>query len=279
VTDLEQLFQDAAALAEEGKTAPVDPLGSLARARTAARRRRWTMIAVPACAALAVAAVAVTTSLLPIGRDSGTSNGQEGLGSAPTSSAAAGPACSYQSTTTDDATPSGSQRKAGPDVGLPPSRATDLPSQATIHTNRGDITLSLRPQTPCTVNSFAHLASHGYYDDTACHRLTTKGIFILQCGDPSGTGLGGPGYTYGDEDLKGTTYPAGTVAMANAGPDTNGSQFFLVYQETKLEPDYTAFGQIAAGLDVMTQIAAAGTTPPDDGKPNQPVRITSITLS
>ncbi|MDT7572180.1 MAG: peptidyl-prolyl cis-trans isomerase [Actinomycetota bacterium] len=274
MTDLEQLFQDAAALAEEGETAPLDPVGSLRRARSAARRRRWTMLAVPASAALAVVAVAVATSSLPIGRGSDPSNDREGLGSAPSPTAAAGTPCSYQPTPSD-----GSRgTKVGVDVGLPPATATHLPAQATVHTNRGDITLSLRAQTPCTVNSFAHLAGHAYYDETPCHRLVTQGIFALQCGDPSARGTGGPGYTYPDEALEGTTYPAGTVAMANSGPDTNGSQFFFVYEESKLGPNYTAFGRITAGLDVLVQIAAAGTTPANDGRPNQPVQITSVSL-
>ena len=152
---------------------------------------------------------------------------------------------------------------------------------ATLQTSAGDIPMTLdADRTPCTVGSFVSLADQGYYSDTVCHRLTTSGIFVLQCGDPSGTGRGGPGYSYADE-LDGTeTYPAGTVAMANAGPDTNGSQFFLVYEDSQLPPSYTVFGQLdAAGLAVVQQIAAAGTdTGAADGAPATPVTITGIAL-
>lgn len=153
--------------------------------------------------------------------------------------------------------------------------------EATLQTTAGDIPMTLdADRTPCTVGSFVSLADQGYYDESPCHRLTTSGIFVLQCGDPSGTGRGGPGYSYGDE-LDGTeTYPAGTVAMANAGPDTNGSQFFLVYEDTELPPSYTVFGQLSPeGLAVVQEIAAAGVEGgADDGAPATPVTITGVTL-
>jgi peptidyl-prolyl cis-trans isomerase B (cyclophilin B) len=168
--------------------------------------------------------------------------------------------------------------KIGGDVGLPPAVPDATPAAATIHTNRGDIALTLRAETACTVNSFAHLARHQYYDDTSCHRLTTEGIFVLQCGDPSGKGTGSPGYAYDDEQLDGSTYPAGTVAMANSGPNTNGSQFFLVYRDTVLDPHYTVFGHITAGLDVLQAIADGGSEPARDGTPKLRVRILSVTL-
>src|SRR5690606_21777336 len=99
---------------------------------------------------------------------------------------------------------------------------------ATIRTSAGDLAVSLDADAaPCTVNSFLSLAQQGYFDETPCHRLTTSGIFVLQCGDPTGTGTGGPGYEFPDELTGSETYPAGTLAMANAGPDTNGSQFFV----------------------------------------------------
>jgi peptidyl-prolyl cis-trans isomerase B (cyclophilin B) len=193
---------------------------------------------------------------------------------APQASTDAAASCTYRSTPQARRWPTTTAR----DVGLPPSTPTAPPAQVTIHTNRGDITLSLRAQTPCTVNSFTHLIRNGYYDDTPCHRLTTAGIYVLQCGDPSGQGTGGPGYTFDDEALEGTTYPAGTVGMANSGPGTNGSQFFLVYKDTQLDPNYTVFGHITAGLDVLAKIAAGGSTPAQDGKPNLPVQIASVTL-
>ena len=156
---------------------------------------------------------------------------------------------------------------------------------ATLMMNDKPVTLTLdRAKTPCTVNSFLSLASQGYYDGVACHRLSDSGgLFMLQCGDPSGTGAGGPGYEYADE-LAGTeTYPAGTVAMANAGPNTNGSQFFLVYADSQLLPSYTVFATMdAAGIEAIAAIAAGG----QDGKfgdmgggaPNSPAVITSINL-
>ncbi len=105
--------------------------------------------------------------------------------------------------------------------------------QATIHTNRGNIVINLlNSKATCTVNSFVYLASKSFFSNTHCHRLTTSGIFVLQCGDPTGTGEGGPGYKFNDENLTGAKYTAGTVAMANSGPNTNGSQFFLVYKNS-----------------------------------------------
>ena len=139
-------------------------------------------------------------------------------------------------------------------------------------TNQGVITVRmLTSKAPCTTFSFRFLASRGYYNQTHCHRLTEQGIFVLQCGDPTGTGSGGPGYSFNDENLAGATYPAGTVAMANAGPNTNGSQFFFVWKNTTLAPDYTPFGTVIGGLNVLQKIAAAGDDQqngPGDGYPN-----------
>lgn len=154
---------------------------------------------------------------------------------------------------------------------------------ATVVTNCGTIVVSLDgKRAPHTVNSFAFLASKGFFNDTPCHRLTTSGIYVLQCGDPTGTGTGGPGYTIPDENLRGATYPAGTVAMANTGqPHTGGSQFFFVYANTPLPPQYTPFGTVTSGLDVLKRIAAAGSDDsngPGDGKPKQPVVIESFTV-
>lgn len=154
-----------------------------------------------------------------------------------------------------------------------------------LRTNHGDITLLLdREQAPCTVQSFVHLATHKFYDRTFCHRLTTyPTLKVLQCGDPSGTGSGGPGYRYHDElptnlapaptDPTGQRriYPRATVAMANAGPDTNGSQFFLVFADSALRPNYSIFGSVTdSGMAVLDRIAAAGVTP-EPGGPTPPV--------
>jgi peptidyl-prolyl cis-trans isomerase B (cyclophilin B) len=182
------------------------------------------------------------------------------------SAAGDGP-CTY--TPTGDAA-----RKVDP----PPSEPAPAESLK-ITTNRGAITATLNVSgTPCTANSFTSLARQGYFDDTKCHRLTTQGIFVLQCGDPTAIGTGGPGYSFDDELTGQETYPAGTLAMANSGPNTNGSQFFLVYADTPLPPDYTVFGQVdAAGLQVVKDIASAGTANgAPDGAPKEAVVITSV---
>ena len=189
----------------------------------------------------------------------------------PTSSAS-GPACTY--------TAAGQASKP---VDLPPDHASVTGQQAvTIATSVGDIEATLDADTtPCTVNSFVSLAKQGFFDDTTCHRLTTQGIFVLQCGDPTGSGAGGPGYAFPDELSGKETYGAGTLAMANAGPDTNGSQFFIVYGDSSvLQPDYTVFGTIdPASTKLIKDVAAKGTADGGpDGPPKVPVRITSVTV-
>jgi peptidyl-prolyl cis-trans isomerase B (cyclophilin B) len=156
-------------------------------------------------------------------------------------------------------------------------------SHAVLTTNFGVIEADLAAAAaPCTVNSFLTLASSGFFTRTQCHRLTTDGLYVLQCGDPSGTGQGGPGYRFGDENLPTTSrpaYPRGTLAMANAGPGTNGSQFFLVYKDSEIDPNYSVFGRITAGIDVLDKIAAAGTDDsngPGDGHPKLEVTINRV---
>ncbi|RKE16899.1 peptidylprolyl isomerase [Streptomyces sp. TLI_171] len=157
------------------------------------------------------------------------------------------------------------------------------PYHATLRTSQGAVTFqALTDRAPCTTWSFRFLAEHDYFDRTHCHRLTTQRLYVLQCGDPTGTGSGGPGYSFPDENLAGATYPAGTVAMANAGPNTNGSQFFIVWKDTELSPNYTPFGRVTAGLDVLQKIAAGGEDDqngPGDGFPTLPVTIRNVTLA
>jgi peptidyl-prolyl cis-trans isomerase B (cyclophilin B) len=169
-----------------------------------------------------------------------------------------------------------------------PSATPDLAAKytATINTNRGDIVIDLlNSAAPCTVNSFVSLADQAYFNNTHCHRLTTaaSGIYVLQCGDPTGTGTGGPGYVFNSENLTGAKYPAGTVAMANTGqPDSNGSQFFLVYQNTPLPADYTPFGTIVSGLNIIQNVAKAGSDNSNgagDGHPKEKVEINSVTIT
>jgi peptidyl-prolyl cis-trans isomerase B (cyclophilin B) len=157
--------------------------------------------------------------------------------------------------------------------------------QATIHTNRGNIVINLlNSKATCAVNSFVSLASQKFYNKTSCHRLVTSGIFVLQCGDPTGTGSGGPGYQFSDENLAGAKYPAGTLAMANSGPNTNGSQFFLVYKNTPgLQPNYTPFGTIVSGLKIVQNVAKAGSdnafaAQGGGGHPKEKVVIKSVTI-
>ena len=159
--------------------------------------------------------------------------------------------------------------------GIPAFDATEAarPYDLRFFTTQGVITVKmLTTEAPCTTFSFRFLVSHGYFNFTHCHRLTTQGIYVLQCGDPTGTGSGGPGYEFNDENLAGATYPAGTVAMANAGPNTNGSQFFFTWQNTTLAPDYTPFGTVTGGMNVLQKIAAAGDDSqngPGDGYPTR----------
>ena len=168
-------------------------------------------------------------------------------------------------------------------VALPPTSAPTKPATetATILLGGKIVTVKLlASKAPCTVNSFVHLAKAKFYNSTPCHRLTAGTLNVLQCGDPTGTGSSGPGYVFADENLAGATYPAGTVAMANTGQAiTNGSQFFLVYADSTLGPNYTPFGTVVGGLDVLKAIGAAGIKGGGgDGAPATPVTITSVTV-
>jgi len=163
---------------------------------------------------------------------------------------------------------------------------TSAAYSAVLQTSCGDIGIKLDAKdAPKTVNSFVFLAQQDYFNHTHCHRLTTQGLYVLQCGDPTGTGTGGPGYTIPDEYLndpaiKNGTYPAGTVAMANSGPNTNGSQFFLVYQDSPLPASYTPFGTITSGLDILQHIGKDGVSGGGtDGKPNDSVVINSVPVT
>ncbi len=165
---------------------------------------------------------------------------------------------------------------------MSPGDQADL--QLVLDTNCGEIVIDTEAEAaPETVNAMLFLAQEGYFDSTLCHRLTTEGIKVLQCGDPTATGTGGPGFTIPDENLPAegeTNYPAGTVAMANAGPGTSGSQFFLVYEDTTLPPNYTIWGQVSSGLDIVEQVAGAGVAGGGtDGAPAAPIGIEAATVS
>ena len=187
-------------------------------------------------------------------------------------------------------------------VGLPPDPAKPLTHGNTtvvLQTNRGDITVTLDKQNaPCASQSFAYLVRQKYYDGTTCHRLTAYhtapyALSVLQCGDPLGTGWGDPGYSFADElasaralpnwpgfpDGSRKNYPRGTLAMANGGPDTNGSQFFLVYAHSRLRPDYTVFGHVSEeGMKVLDAIAAGGVATTDEGYPEDGAPAIGVTI-
>lgn len=148
-------------------------------------------------------------------------------------------------------------------VKQPTAPAKKLPKTITFTTNCGDIVITLNAKAPQTITNISTLANAGYFNKSLCHRLTTEGLFVLQCGDPTASGSGSPtGWKgYANENLPkagAKNYPAGTVAMANSGPGTNGSQFFLVYSDTQLGPDYSIWGKITKGLDLLKKIGDVG---------------------
>jgi peptidyl-prolyl cis-trans isomerase B (cyclophilin B) len=222
----------------------------------------------------AIAAAAITLGIV-FAVPAGAASNTVGLGSTqhPQATAAAAGSCVYSPI-----------KPADSYKGIPPynPNTATKPYRVRLYTTQGVITFrALTTKAPCTTNSFRFLAQHGYYDQTHCHRLTTQGIYVLQCGDPTGTGSGGPGYQFEDENLTGATYPAGTVAMANAGPNTNGSQFFFTWKDTTLHPDYTPFGVVVGGMDVLRKIAAAGEDDQNgagDGYPNVFVKFLHVQI-
>jgi peptidyl-prolyl cis-trans isomerase B (cyclophilin B) len=176
-------------------------------------------------------------------------------------------------------------------VGMPPTSGEPRQGSQTmtITTNLGVITVAVDTEhAPCTAASMTYLAGKKFYDNTPCHRMTTKQLYVLQCGDPSGTGSGGPSYQFAEENLpagKRPAYAEGVLAMAKAqNPGTTSSQFFIVYKDTELQADYTVLGRVTAGLDIVKKVADAGVTPadpsnPDDGKPKTAISIKTLTMS
>ena len=156
----------------------------------------------------------------------------------------------------------------------------------TLVTSCGTIVVDLwEDEAPRTVNSYSFLAGNDFFDGAPFSRLTTVAddrFAVLQGGDQEGTGTGGPGYTLPDENLEGATYPRGTIAMANGGPGTGGSQFFLVAEDAPLGPSYTPFGRVESGLDVLDRILALGhdrTNPAGGGRPNERVFLEDLTVA
>lgn len=148
--------------------------------------------------------------------------------------------------------------------------------EAKLDTNHGEILIELDAgRSPLTVNNFVFLANDGFYDGVVFHRVIEG--FMIQGGDPTGTGRGGPGYRFRDEIEGQGTYARGTVAMANAGPNTNGSQFFIMHRDYGLPHNYTIFGQVTSGLEAVDSIATTGTDHSD--RPHDDVVINKVTVT
>jgi peptidyl-prolyl cis-trans isomerase B (cyclophilin B) len=254
------------------------------RAEQARRRRNLqTMIGGGAAVLLLIVGVVLVVVL--------TGGKGKNKAASPSTSASATPAsCQWKPKVDPSASPKPEVPPGIKDVGTPPASGEPRSGTQTmtITANVGTIAVEVdTAHAPCTAASFTYLAGKKFFDNTPCHRLTTSGLFVLQCGDPSGTGSGGPAYEYADENLpnnKRPAYPEGTVAMANAGAGTNGSQFFIVYKDTELPPNYTVLGKVTQGLDVVKKVAEGGVTPadpsqPGDGKPKTAVTIQSLTMS
>jgi peptidyl-prolyl cis-trans isomerase B (cyclophilin B) len=271
------------------------------RAAKERQRRIYTIVGSIVAAIVVIGAIVAT--VVVTNRDSGSKTNTAAT-TTPTSSAADTPAAPGQLPPFAAPANLGAncQYPASPEKAskpINPPRTGKVPTDpaqvsVSMATNQGNIGLQLdNAKSPCTVNSFANLAQQGFFNDTPCHRLTTsEGLAVLQCGDPTGQGSGGPGYQFDNEyptdqfqpdDPKlgqPLVYPRGTLAMANAGPGTNGSQFFLVYKDSQLPPNYTVFGTIdQTGLATLDKIAAAGTADgSQDGKPKDDVQVKSILL-
>mgnify|MGYP000853240558 FL=1 len=246
------------------------------RAEAAARSRRNRIIGLVAAGAVVVGAIA--WAAWP------SSTEQAGAEAEPETS----PSQSVAATPGPVATPAGVTCKE-PGEARQDTRTWDKPAAQdlsgdvkwVLNTNCGPITMALNADAaPKNVDALAFLTEEGYYTGNYCHRLTTAGIFVLQCGSPGSDGTGDVGFTVPDENLPKDgkdNYPAGTVAMANRGADTASSQFFLVYKDTTLPPNYTSVGKITGGLDVVKYVAAGGVEPgssdASDGPPAQPIVI------
>jgi peptidyl-prolyl cis-trans isomerase B (cyclophilin B) len=249
------------------------------RATQAARRRR--RIALGGAAAAAVLLVIGATVWFVSRGDSGTP------AAAPSESAQP---CDW------GVVPVAARSKETKEVGTPPATRPARTGTATmtITTDRGVIKVQMdRSLTPCAVASFEYLASKRFFDNSPCHRLITKQFSALQCGDPAGTGWGGPAYRYLDENLpvdRRPAYPRGVVALANQGPNTNQSQFFIFYADSDLKDDVPVVGRVIEGLSVVEELAKAGddgrydknpdgTSGPGGGLPKQPIKILSLAVT
>ncbi|QXG75860.1 peptidylprolyl isomerase [Modestobacter sp. L9-4] len=252
------------------------------RAQIARKRHRNLLIGLSVIAVLAVVGAIFAITSVAGGDDDVTAapaSTSAAPSSEPAATSAAAPSTNADGTVACTYTPDDSGTAAGtPPANVPGTGTATL----TMATSAGDIGLSLdQAKAPCASASFVHLASTGFFNGTPCHRETSsEGLKVLQCGDPTGQGTGGPGYSYPTQVTGDETYGRGTLAMANAGAGTDGSQFFLVYADSQLPPNYTVVGTIdEAGLGVLDQIAAKGIEGgATDGAPAEPVSITTMTV-
>jgi len=248
------------------------------RAELARKRRRNVLIGIVVAAVVVVAGAALLIAGIGGGDGKPTAAADStGASASPTIDGSDG---------TCDFTPATSGNPNLKDVGTPPAQvATSGLAKLTMNTNFGAIGLVLdQAKAPCASASFVYLTQQKFFDGTPCHRETdSAGLKVLQCGDPSGSGSGGPSYTFPTQVTGSETYPRGTLAMANAGQGTDGSQFFLVFGDSQLPANYTVVGTIdEAGLGVLDTIAANGNNGANgagDGAPNKPVTITSMTVA
>ncbi len=254
------------------------------RAELARKRRRNLGIL-----ATAIAVVVVVGAALLITGVFQSDDPEASADPTPSSSAAAA-ATNADGTVSCTYTPDDSGNPSLKDVGTPPNpQATPTQGTSTLlmSTTQGDLTLTLdRATAPCAAASFTYLAQQQFFDGSPCHREVNQPTFgVLQCGDPTGSGTGGPTYKYAEEVTPETTYPRGTIAMAkSSAPASTGSQFFLCFVDTELPPEYTAVGTVdEAGLAVLDTIAAAGNdgsfeAQAGGGAPNLPVTINTMTV-
>jgi peptidyl-prolyl cis-trans isomerase B (cyclophilin B) len=250
------------------------------RARRAHHARRITIVAVICCVVVGLGVGGFFAFAGSGGSNAAAVSSTSSATPSASGSASASASTQAEPATTCSYTASGTAARK---VGLPPAKP-DYKSGyvATIHTNRGDVVIALlNSKATCTVNSFVYLAARKYFNNTDCQRLTTVDPFVLQCGDPTGTGTGGPGYKFNNENLAGAKYTRGTIAMANSGPNTNGSQFFIVYKNSTLAPSYTPFGEVVKGLGIIQNVATAGSDNANgsgDGHPKEKVVVESVTI-
>jgi peptidyl-prolyl cis-trans isomerase B (cyclophilin B) len=241
--------------------------------REARRRRAMTLISVVGVLAI-VAVIVIVVAMNSGGGTKKPAAGAVGSSTAAVSTSASPSKAAPAYPCTWTKTGSAARTVKVPSTTTPPK--TGVVSVA-VSTSQGPMTFTLdRAKAPCAVASFVSLAQQKYFDNTSCHRLTSGTLSVLQCGDPTGTGSGGPGYQFGDEVTGSEKYTRGALAMANAGPNTNGSQFFVVYKDSQLGPNYTIFGSVSKGLGVVDRVAAKGSNPAGDGKPKLPIKIEKV---